>query len=117
MGRGAPVTMDETAAQVQTTTVLPSLSPQVCSMRPAVVSPEPARMPAGMYRMLTWLPSRNPVRQAAADSPKQAPACHQPSKHQIWPLLSDDWTNVEALVTAVALHNAAGGMVKTSKQM
>ena len=81
-GRIVPVTMEETAAQVQTTTVFPSLSPQVCSMRPAVVSPDPARMPTGTYRMLTWLPSRNPVLQAAADSPKQAPACHQLSTHQ-----------------------------------
>ena len=72
--------MDETAAQVHTTTVLPSLNPSVCSAKPAEESKMLAQSPAGAAVQETRAASRKPVRQAAADIPKQAPACKVESK-------------------------------------
>lgn len=71
----APVTMDETAAQVHTTTVLPSLKPSVCSAKPVDDKQMLAARPAGAAVHETRAASRKPVRQAAADIPKHAPAC------------------------------------------
>ena len=67
--------MEETAAQVQTTTVLPSLKPSVCSANPADDRQMLAARPAGAAVHETRAASRKPVRQAAADMPKHAPAC------------------------------------------
>ena len=69
------MSMEETAAQVHTTTVLPSLNPSVCSMNPALLSTMLVPRPAGAISQLTRRASRKPVRQDAADRPKQAPAC------------------------------------------
>jgi len=71
---GSPVTMEETAAQVQTTTVLPSLKPSVCSANPVDESPTLAARPIGAAVHETRAASRKPVRHAAADMPKHAPA-------------------------------------------
>ena len=70
-----PETMEETAAHVHTMTVLPSLRPRVCITKPELVSRALKAMPTGTHRLLPApCASRKPVRQAAADNPKQAPA-------------------------------------------
>jgi hypothetical protein len=67
--------MEETAAQVHTTTVLPSLKPMVCSMNPKDDSTTLAARPTGAAVQELRAASRKPVRHAAADRPKHAPAC------------------------------------------
>lgn len=57
-----------------TTRLLPSLRPHVCSAKPPEVSPTLAASPAGTHSGCRAA-SRKPVRQHAADKPKQAPAC------------------------------------------
>lgn len=76
-----PVIMEETAAQVHTTTVLPSLNPSVCSMKPADDRTMLAARPAGAASHVVRAAKRNPVLHAAADSPKQAPACDRHRSH------------------------------------
>ena len=76
-GVASPVTMDETAAQVHTMTLWPSLKPSVCSMKPSEEKTMLMHRPAGAASQDRRPASRNPVRQQAADSPKQAPACIQ----------------------------------------
>jgi hypothetical protein len=74
-GPAPPVSMDETAAQVHRTTVLPSLKPSVCSAKPLLLSTTLQARPSGAVSQVTRRASRKPVRQQAADRPKQAPAC------------------------------------------
>ncbi len=69
--------MDDTAAQVHTMTLWPSLKPSVCSMKPSEEKTMLMHRPAGAASQDRRRTSRNPVRQQAADSPKQAPACMQ----------------------------------------
>ena len=70
-----PETIDETAAQVQTTTVLPSFRPLVWMTKPELVSRALKAMPMAAHKALPEpSASKKPVRQAAADSPKHAPA-------------------------------------------
>ena len=70
-----PDTMEETAAHVHTTTVLPSFKPRVWMTKPQLVSIALKAMPMAIQVALpTPSASRKPVRQAAADSPKHAPA-------------------------------------------
>ena len=69
------MTMDETAAQVQTMTLWPSLKPRVCNMNPREEKMMLMHTPAGAASQDRRLASRKPVRQQAAESPKQAPAC------------------------------------------
>ena len=72
---GLPVAMEETAAQVHTMTVLPSLRPRVCSMKPREdMRTEPAS-PTGKASHPTRATIVMPVLQLAADSPKHTPAC------------------------------------------
>lgn len=72
---GLPDTMEETAAHVQTTTVLPSFNPRVWMTKPELVSRALKAMPITIQVALPApSASRKPVRQAAADSPKHAPA-------------------------------------------
>lgn len=72
---GLPDTMEETAAHVQTTTVLPSFKPRVWMTKPELVSRALKAMPTTIQVALPApSASRKPVRQAAADSPKHAPA-------------------------------------------
>ena len=47
-------------------------------MKPAEVNAMLAPSPAGAASQLVRAASRNPVRQAAAERPKQAPACAHP---------------------------------------
>lgn len=70
-----PEIMDATAAQVQMMTVLPSFRPIVCTRKPQLVSRALNPIPTGTQKALPgpW-DNRKPVRQAAADSPKHAPA-------------------------------------------
>ena len=71
----SPETIEDTAAHVHTMTVLPSLRPRVCITKPELVSRALKAMPTGTHRLLPALcASKKPVRQAAADNPKQAPA-------------------------------------------
>ena len=70
-----PVTMEDTAAQVHTITLWPSLKPSVCSMKPSEEKMMLMPRPAGAVSQDRRPASRNPVRQQAADRPKQAPAC------------------------------------------
>lgn len=70
-----PDTMEETAAHVHTTTVLPSFKPRVWITKPELVSIALKAMPMTIQVALPApSASRKPVRQAAADSPKHAPA-------------------------------------------
>ena len=78
----SPVTIDETAAHVHTMTLWPSLKPSVCSMKPREENTMLMQSPAGAASQVRRLASRNPVRQQAAESPKQAPACVTPSTCQ-----------------------------------
>ena len=66
--------MDDTAAHVQTITLWPSLKPSVCSMNPREEKVMLMQRPAGAASQDRRPASKNPVRQQAADSPKQAPA-------------------------------------------
>ena len=70
-----PVTMEDTAAHVHTITLWPSLKPSVCSMKPSEEKMMLMPRPAGAVSQDRRPASRNPVRQQAADRPKQAPAC------------------------------------------
>ena len=70
-----PVTMEDTAAHVHTITLWPSLKPSVCSMKPSEEKIMLMPRPAGAVSQDRRPASRNPVRQQAADRPKQAPAC------------------------------------------
>ena len=79
-----PDAMDDTAAQVQTTTLFPSLRPRVWVSTPAPDSATLHRTPAGVHSALPRDASMNPVRLAAADSPKHAPACRGGSEKQVW---------------------------------
>ena len=69
-----PVAIEDTAAQVHTMTVLPSLSPRVCSMKPREdMRTDPAN-PRGKASHPTRATMVMPVLQLAADSPKHTPA-------------------------------------------
>jgi hypothetical protein len=57
-----------------TTRLLPSLRPHVCRAKPPDVRPTLAARPMGTHSGCRAA-IRKPVRQQAADSPKQAPAC------------------------------------------
>ncbi len=72
---GTPVTMEDTAAHVHTITLWPSLKPSVCSMKPSEEKMMLMHRPAGAVSQDRRPASRNPVRQQAAERPKQAPAC------------------------------------------
>lgn len=72
--KALPDAMDDTAAQVHTTTLFPSLRPRVWVSTPAADSATLHRMPAGVHSPLPREASMNPVRLAAADNPKHAPA-------------------------------------------
>lgn len=74
---GPPVTMEDTAAHVHTMTLWPSLKPSVCSMKPREEKMMLMQRPPGAASQDRRPASRNPVRQQAAESPKQAPACAQ----------------------------------------
>lgn len=71
----SPVAMDETAADVQTMTVLPSLRPRVCSMNPKDETSTEITRPAGNASHPRLEIICMPVLQQAADKPKHTPAC------------------------------------------